>query len=52
MLLQLQSSAYHIPGEIPVVLINFTALSIESGFDRDTVEACVREILQVISFLH
>jgi len=31
-------------------LINFTALSIESGFDRDTVEACVREILQVILF--
>ena len=34
-------------GEISNVPLNFTAISVESGFARDTVEACVREILQV-----
>lgn len=34
-------------GEIPVVQLNFTVLAMESPFDRDTVESCVREVLQV-----
>ena len=32
-------------GQIPVVQLNFSALSFDSPFDRDTVEACVREVL-------
>jgi len=30
---------------IPVVQLNYAAMSFESPFDRDTVENCVREIL-------
>uniref|UniRef100_W5MTM8 Coiled-coil domain containing 81 n=1 Tax=Lepisosteus oculatus TaxID=7918 RepID=W5MTM8_LEPOC len=36
-------------GDVPVVPLNFTALSLESPFDRDTVEGCVRETLLVLS---
>ena len=32
-------------GQIPVVQLNFSALSFDSPFDRDTVEACVKEVL-------
>lgn len=41
----LQSTKYHVPGQIPVVQLNFAAMAHESPFDRDTVESCVREIL-------
>lgn len=36
-------------GQIPVVQLNFSVLSMESPFDRNTVEACVKEILQALS---
>ncbi|XP_043927136.1 coiled-coil domain-containing protein 81 [Protopterus annectens] len=36
-------------GNIPIVQLNFVALSLETPFDRDTVEGCVRETLQVLS---
>ncbi|XP_056013773.1 coiled-coil domain-containing protein 81-like isoform X4 [Ostrea edulis] len=45
----LQSVKYHVPGNIPVVQLNFAALSFESPFDRDTVETCIREILGAVS---
>ncbi|XP_078323683.1 coiled-coil domain-containing protein 81-like isoform X2 [Crassostrea virginica] len=45
----LQSVKYHVPGNIPVVQLNFAALAFESPFDRDTVESCVREILGAVS---
>ncbi|KAI4877141.1 hypothetical protein NFI96_026497 [Prochilodus magdalenae] len=35
-------------GDIPVVPLNFTALSMESPFDRDVVEGCVRETLLLL----
>ncbi|KAL6481486.1 hypothetical protein MHYP_G00095660 [Metynnis hypsauchen] len=35
-------------GDIPVVPLNFTALSIESPFDRDVVEGCIRETLLLL----
>jgi len=38
-------------GETPVVQLNFTVLAIESSFDRDTVEMCVREVLQVCNLM-
>ncbi|XP_037399623.1 coiled-coil domain-containing protein 81 isoform X3 [Pygocentrus nattereri] len=35
-------------GDIPVVPLNFTALSTESLFDRDVVEGCIRETLLLL----
>lgn len=35
-------------GEIPIVQLNYSFLAMESPFSRDTVESCVREVLQVI----
>ncbi|XP_064628540.1 coiled-coil domain-containing protein 81-like isoform X2 [Lineus longissimus] len=40
---------YHTPGQIPVVQLNFAALAIESPFDRDAVESCVKEVLQALN---
>ena len=37
------------PGQIPVVQLNFAALSYESPFDRDTVEACVKEVMLALA---
>ncbi|XP_078493292.1 coiled-coil domain-containing protein 81 isoform X1 [Ciona intestinalis] len=45
----LQYTKHHTTGEIPVVQLNFTSLAVESPFDRDTVETCVREVLQSLS---
>lgn len=45
----LQYTKYHTTGEIPVVQLNFTVLAMETPFDRDTVESCVREVLQALS---
>ena len=36
-------------GQIPVVQLNFAALSNETPFDRDTVESCVKEVLQALA---
>ena len=36
-------------GQIPVVQLNFAALSVESPFDRDTVEGCVKEVLGALA---
>jgi hypothetical protein len=36
---------FFIAGQIPVVPLNYTALSTETPFERDTVESCVREVL-------
>ena len=38
-----------ITGQIPVVQLNYSALSFESPFDRDTVESCVKEVLQAMA---
>ena len=35
-------------GQIPVVQLNYAALSFESPYDRDVVENCVREILGAV----
>eukprot|EP00118_Oscarella_pearsei_P004142 m.17224 g.17224 ORF g.17224 m.17224 type:complete len:655 (+) comp27390_c0_seq2:80-2044(+) len=39
----------HVSGHVPVVQLNYTAVSMESPFDRDTVERCVREVLLALS---
>lgn len=36
------------PGQIPMVSMNFTVLSNRTPFDRDTVEMCVKEVLQAL----
>ena len=36
-------------GQIPVVKLNFAALSNDTPFDRDTVESCVKEVLQALA---
>ncbi|XP_030851180.1 coiled-coil domain-containing protein 81-like [Strongylocentrotus purpuratus] len=36
-------------GQVPIVQLNFAVLSNESPFDRDSVEGCVREVLQALS---
>uniref|UniRef100_A0A4W3JNS5 Coiled-coil domain containing 81 n=1 Tax=Callorhinchus milii TaxID=7868 RepID=A0A4W3JNS5_CALMI len=38
----------HVSDDIPIVPLNFTAISLESPFDRDTVEGCVKETLQIM----
>ncbi|XP_041353947.1 coiled-coil domain-containing protein 81-like isoform X2 [Gigantopelta aegis] len=45
----LHTSKRYAPGQIPVVPLNYAAVSFESPFDRDTVEGCVREILNAIT---
>ncbi|GFO43539.1 coiled-coil domain-containing protein 81-like [Plakobranchus ocellatus] len=45
----LQFQKYHVPGSIPVLPLNFAAISFESPFDRDTVERCVKEIISSVS---
>ena len=41
-------SFYICSGTIPLVQLNFAALSFESPFDRDTMETCIREILNAV----
>lgn len=36
-------------GHVPVVPLNYSALSYESPFDRDAVETCVREVVGAVS---
>lgn len=46
---RLTQSKYHVPGEIPVIQLNFTALAIEINVSRDLVEASVKEIVNALS---
>ncbi|XP_005995209.1 coiled-coil domain-containing protein 81 [Latimeria chalumnae] len=46
---RLKHTKLHALGDIPVVPLNFAALAIESLFDRDTVEGCVKETLYILS---
>lgn len=41
--------SFVLSGQIPIVQLNFSALSSESPFDRDTIEGCVKEVLQAYS---
>ncbi|XP_069495838.1 coiled-coil domain-containing protein 81 [Ambystoma mexicanum] len=45
----LKHSKIHATGDIPVVPLNFMALSLGSSFTRDIVEGCVKETLQLFS---
>jgi hypothetical protein len=40
---------HHVSGEIPLVKMNYTAIAIAMGRERDLVEGCIREILQALS---
>ncbi|XP_015283208.1 PREDICTED: coiled-coil domain-containing protein 81 [Gekko japonicus] len=45
----LKRNKVHIPGDIPVVRLNFIVLSLEGPFNREIVEGCVRETLLFFS---
>uniref|UniRef100_UPI00398EF607 coiled-coil domain-containing protein 81-like n=1 Tax=Pristiophorus japonicus TaxID=55135 RepID=UPI00398EF607 len=45
----LSCAKQHVSGDIPIVELNFTFLALESPYDRDTVEGCVKETLQIMS---
>jgi len=45
----LSYTKHHVSGEIPVVKMNFTAIAISMGKERDLVEGCIREIMQCLS---
>ena len=36
-------------GQIPVVPLNFTAIASETPYPRETVETCIKEVLQALS---
>ncbi|XP_067842415.1 coiled-coil domain-containing protein 81-like isoform X1 [Heptranchias perlo] len=44
----LSRAKQHVSGDIPIVELNFTFLALESPYDRDTVEGCVKETLQIM----
>ncbi|XP_066927000.1 coiled-coil domain-containing protein 81-like isoform X2 [Clytia hemisphaerica] len=46
---RLTQSKYHVPGEIPVIQLNFAALAIEINVSRDLVEASVKEVVNALS---
>lgn len=41
----LHTTKHHVSGQIPVVQLNYSQLSFDSPYDRDAVEACVKEVL-------
>ncbi|KAL8191186.1 UNVERIFIED_CONTAM: hypothetical protein K2H54_069194 [Gekko kuhli] len=45
----LKRNKVRIPGDIPIVRLNFTVLSLEGPFNREIVEGCVRETLLFFS---
>nr|XP_035938037.1 coiled-coil domain-containing protein 81 isoform X1 [Halichoerus grypus] len=45
----LKQNKIYIPGDIPVVPLNFVMISLEGPFSRDTVEGCVKETLLFLS---
>ncbi|KAM5245952.1 coiled-coil domain-containing protein 81 [Ctenodactylus gundi] len=45
----LNQNKVYSPGDIPVVPLNFIMVSLESPFNRDTVEGCVKETLLFLS---
>ncbi|XP_072899477.1 coiled-coil domain-containing protein 81-like isoform X2 [Hemitrygon akajei] len=45
----LSRAKQHVSDDIPIVELNFTFLALESPFDRDTVEGCVKETLLIMN---
>ncbi|KAM4848202.1 coiled-coil domain-containing protein 81 isoform X1 [Urocitellus parryii] len=45
----LSQNKVYSPGDIPVVPLNFIMISLESPFNRDTVEGCVKETILFLS---
>ncbi|KAM6158549.1 coiled-coil domain-containing protein 81-like [Rhynchocyon petersi] len=46
---RLEQNKIYTPGDIPVIPLNFTMLSVDLPFTRDIVEGCVRETLLFLS---
>lgn len=51
MLVDFLSSLLAFAGQIPTVPLNFTVLSNDTSFNRDTVETCIHEVIQAMSRL-
>ncbi|KAM9220951.1 coiled-coil domain-containing protein 81 isoform 1-T1 [Dugong dugon] len=45
----LKQNKVHIPGDIPIIPLNFVMISLEGPFNRDIVEGCVKETLLFLS---
>lgn len=45
----LQHTKYFTSAQVPVSSLNYTALSNESPFDRDTIELCIKEVLLALN---
>jgi nucleoid DNA-binding protein len=45
----LKQTKYTVNGAIPVPPLNFSALSIDTGFDRDSVDSAVREMISALN---
>jgi nucleoid DNA-binding protein len=39
----------HITGQFPIMPLNYSTLSIQTGYDRDVVERCIHEVLLVFA---
>ncbi|XP_007079055.1 coiled-coil domain-containing protein 81 [Panthera tigris] len=46
---ELKQNKTYIPGDIPVIPLNFVTISLQGPFSRDTVESCVKETLLFLS---
>ncbi|XP_007944479.1 coiled-coil domain-containing protein 81 [Orycteropus afer afer] len=45
----LKQNKVYIPGDIPIIPLNFVMISLEGPFNRDVVEGCVKETLLFLS---
>ena len=41
--------SYKSTGQIPILQLNFTAIATETPYSRETVESCIKEVLQALS---
>lgn len=40
---------YHSPGQIPIIKLNYTALSCATPYERDAIELCIKEVLLALN---
>ncbi|XP_055984810.1 coiled-coil domain-containing protein 81 [Sorex fumeus] len=45
----LNQNKVYVPGDIPVVPLNFVTITLQSPFNKDVVEGCIKETLQLLS---
>ena len=40
---------FSLSGQIPILQLNFTSIASETPYPRETVESCIKEVLQALS---